>query len=72
MRSNYGLLARYRLYDRQGRLALLVIPAKEHVHVLGYGSYYKQYNGIYSEKKFKHIKHKRELYTAEELEQHNT
>lgn len=71
MRSNYGLLARYRLYDREGHPALLVIPGKELVNVIGYGLYYKRYDGIYSEKKFKHIKHKSELYTAEELEQFN-
>ncbi|AVQ34399.1 hypothetical protein C7J88_09575 [Staphylococcus muscae] len=68
MRSNYGLLARYRLYDKEGYPALLVIPAKEHVRVLGYGPYYKQYDGVYSEKKLKHIKHKSNLYTVEELE----
>ncbi|UXR73314.1 hypothetical protein MUA48_08000 [Staphylococcus sp. IVB6238] len=71
MRSNYSSVSSYRLYDREGHPALLVIPGKELVNVIGYGPYYKQYDGIYSEKKFKHIKHKSELYTAEELEQFN-
>lgn len=70
MRSNYSSVSSYRLYDREGHPALLVIPEKGRVNVIGYGSYIK-HNGLYIERKFERFKNKHDLYTSEELEQFN-
>ncbi|MCS4486362.1 hypothetical protein [Staphylococcus americanisciuri] len=65
--SKYGLLNSYRLYKSDGSKFCLVIPTEAYFSVLGYGPYYKKFDGVYKWSEFEVFKKEHDVYTSEEL-----
>ena len=66
MRSKYGFLHSYRLYNCLNDMVCLVIPSEDYVRVLGYGPYFKKFDGTYTMKEFDGFKRKHNLSTRDE------
>ncbi|MGV3043511.1 hypothetical protein [Staphylococcus rostri] len=65
--SKFGFLNSYRLFKPDGNKFCLIIPTEKYFRVLGYGQYYKKFDGYYKWSDFEKFKQDHNLRTADEI-----